>query len=82
MVQLDALAFQRFLGNDRVVEAAVGAFHLAVQKMGMVHRLVAREAALAKTLELFARGPMTAQQLINGLGVNRSTGFAYLRQLR
>ncbi|WP_208280143.1 helix-turn-helix domain-containing protein [Massilia oculi] len=48
----------------------------------MHHRTAAREAAMAKAQELLANGPLTAAELIAGLDVNRSTGFAYLRKLR
>lgn len=54
----------------------------SLAKMGMAHRTAAREAALSKALELFAQGPMTTVEMIAALGVNRSTGFAYLRKLR
>lgn len=48
----------------------------------MHHRTAAREAAMTKAQELLANGPLTAADLIARLGVNRSTGFAYLRKLR
>ena len=54
----------------------------SLAKLGMAHRTAAREAALSKALELFAHGPMTTVEMIAALGVNRSTGFAYLRKLR
>lgn len=54
----------------------------SIAHLGMPHRLAAREALLSKALELFAEGPMTTPEMFAALGVNRSTGFAYLRKLR
>lgn len=53
----------------------------SLARQSLAHRTAAREAAMSNMRELLGRKAMTTLELFKALGLNRSTGFAYLRKL-